>query len=660
MTQTNGTDRLPPQVFAAAGLSFALGLTFIFVRAPHPWGWEGFDNYRALALGLVRGEGFPTIEVPWGYPAFLAFFYTVFGDRQWVPLVVQAFLNALIPLMLYRLTVRDFGRRVALLASGLVALASFNTVYASTQTSDCLCTVLIVAAVVLFDRGLESRSVPPFVAAGLLSGLALQFRPHFLLFPAWVVAAAWLLRRPGLSWWQPTVCLIAASVVWAPWVVRNYRLSHRFIPATTHGGVQLWYGSLQAGPYFDRWFDNPRAVFDRTVFEVSEPGPNPLVVTAEPNTYFECANRVPRSVALTYWTDGDASPVLLPPQTPDQRRATFTIPPLPAGSVLYYFFDASWTSADGRLFQQRTPPAGARDPLVHFISRDVFTDLDRHHDLLDVFDVVRMIRHISWKEPLPNAAQLDFDANGVVNDRDLDTAMSILLAVDGQVVVRESGPLTVLQSLAITPDGASAVFHGGSALTVPRRSSGRLQDLDFRGEAATLIRNRRSFASLALTPVDEPALATVRQCAVLDAGVDRIFYRSEPHKQEVYVAAAVENIRGSPVAFAAAVARRVAGLFIVAGSADRMRAHQFPGSSVVYATAAVLSGSYLALAIVGVVLAYRRGIEIRLLLAVIAYVPVMMCAFLANMRYSVTAQPFVFPFVATTIVAGYERWKGRS
>ena len=430
VTDTRRDDGIPPQVFAAAGGSVALALIFIFVRAPHPWGWEGFDNYRALAIGLARGDGLPTIEVPWGYPVFLAFFYTVFGDRQWVPLVVQAFLNALIPLMLYRLTARRFGRRVALLTSGLVALLSFNTVYASTQTSDCLCTVLIVAAVVMFDRGLQSRSVLPFVAAGLLSGLALQLRPHFLLFPAWLAAAAWLLRRPGLSWRQPIVCLIVAGLVWAPWVARNYRLSHRFIPATTHGGVQLWYGSLQVAPYFERWFENPRAVFDRTVFDVSAPGPNPLVVTAEPNTYYECANRVPRSVALTYWTDGDPSPVLLPSQTPSRRRATFTIPPLPAGSVLYFFFDASWASADGRLFQQRTPPAGARDPLVHFISRDVFGDVDRHHDLLDVFDVVRMVRHIAWMEPLPNAAQLDFDANGVVNDRDLDTAISILSVVD--------------------------------------------------------------------------------------------------------------------------------------------------------------------------------------------------------------------------------------
>ena len=29
--------------------SFAIGMTFIFVWAPHPWGWEGFDRYHDYA-----------------------------------------------------------------------------------------------------------------------------------------------------------------------------------------------------------------------------------------------------------------------------------------------------------------------------------------------------------------------------------------------------------------------------------------------------------------------------------------------------------------------------------------------------------------------------------------------------------------------------------
>src|SRR5262245_42395880 len=133
-------------------ISVALGLAFVFVRAPHPWGWEGFDNYRQLGLALARGELYPTLEVPWGYPAFLAVFYRAFGDRQWIPLVVQVLLNATVPLMIYAAVRSRVGEREALAAALLVGVGSFNTVYASTQTSDSVCTVLFVASVTSFMR----------------------------------------------------------------------------------------------------------------------------------------------------------------------------------------------------------------------------------------------------------------------------------------------------------------------------------------------------------------------------------------------------------------------------------------------------------------------------------------------------------------------------
>ena len=43
---------MPRAVRAGCLLSFAIGLLFVFVRAPHPWGWLGFDHYQDLALAL--------------------------------------------------------------------------------------------------------------------------------------------------------------------------------------------------------------------------------------------------------------------------------------------------------------------------------------------------------------------------------------------------------------------------------------------------------------------------------------------------------------------------------------------------------------------------------------------------------------------------------
>src|SRR6266536_2395216 len=90
-------------VQTACGISLALGLFFLFVWAPHPWGWEGFDHYHELALTLAAGQPFPTMEVPWGYAYFLAAFYRTFGDHPWIPLLVQVTLNAAMPLLVFTL-----------------------------------------------------------------------------------------------------------------------------------------------------------------------------------------------------------------------------------------------------------------------------------------------------------------------------------------------------------------------------------------------------------------------------------------------------------------------------------------------------------------------------------------------------------------------------
>src|SRR4030081_2634413 len=113
-------------VHAACAASFAIALLFIFVRAPHPWGWEGFDHYHEIALELAAGRPFPTLEVPWGYAYFLAAFYRLFGDRVWIPLVAQVALNALMPLLVFAFARTWLDRPTAVLAALLTGLLSFN------------------------------------------------------------------------------------------------------------------------------------------------------------------------------------------------------------------------------------------------------------------------------------------------------------------------------------------------------------------------------------------------------------------------------------------------------------------------------------------------------------------------------------------------------
>ena len=68
-------------------------------------------------------------------------------------------------------------------AALLTGIFSFNTIYASTQSSDAVCTVIFIAAVVAV-RGRSARGgLAWFALAGVLRGVAPQFRPNLILVP---------------------------------------------------------------------------------------------------------------------------------------------------------------------------------------------------------------------------------------------------------------------------------------------------------------------------------------------------------------------------------------------------------------------------------------------------------------------------------------------
>jgi 4-amino-4-deoxy-L-arabinose transferase-like glycosyltransferase len=161
-------------VAAACLTSCALGFFFVFVWSPLPWGWKGIDFYYEIALSVARGESFPTMHLVWGYVYFLAFWYRLFGDHQWIPLSVQVLLNATIPLLLYHIVRIEVGSRVAVVTAILAGVFSFNTVYASTQASDAVCTVLVVAAMLCLTLG--DAHPPGLLRRGrFVIGLAYQF-----------------------------------------------------------------------------------------------------------------------------------------------------------------------------------------------------------------------------------------------------------------------------------------------------------------------------------------------------------------------------------------------------------------------------------------------------------------------------------------------------
>ena len=643
-------------VYAACAASVALGLFFIFVWSPLPWGWKGIDLYSEIALELARGEPFPTLDRMWGYPYFLAFWYRVFGDRQWIPLIVQVLLNACIPLMLYHLVRRELGERVAVTSAILAGLFSFNTVYASTQASDSLCTVLVVATMLCLGLGARPsnaerapRRLAYFGAAGLLAGLAYQFRPNFLLFPAFFASVYLLIRPRSLVKIAQTVAFLALFVLAAaPWIIRNYRWSGLFVPTSTHGGVQLWSGTLQTGQYEHSWIYNPRAAFEDPTLDYTSIDELPLIVTARVVT---CDSSSTPRVALVYWTNRDRTANRLDVNPAPDGGLTFTIPRQPSPTALYYYFELDGVMY-GLRHRGRVPVEGALAPLMAVISRDHLRDLDVDGFVLDVSDIARLVRALYWSESLPPAGGLDVDGDGRVTERDLRTAIAVL------VHDRAAAPEALDEIVTIEPADTVVILHlrDGSAVSVPRQWSGKVTDLPLRtvgvkSMAALVVSRSRPFVGLGSGVAERAADPCL---TVTEAGVNRVPYRRLPHEMRRYTALALDNIRHDPAAYLKASARRALRVFVIEGSADIGTAYQFERAGTIYRIGRALSMVYFAVFVVGLGIALARRLQVILLIVPIAYVPITICFMLINARYSMTTQPFAFAFVALALVTALD------
>ena len=622
-------------LYAACAISLLLGLFFIFVWAPHPWGWEGFDHYHDLAIELARGRPFPTMEVPWGYAYFLAGFYRAFGVRPWIPLIVQSALNALTPLLVFVLARTWCDRRIAALAALLAGLFSFNTIYASTESSDAVCTVVFLAAIVAFTRARRGGGLAWFAIAGVLVGIAPQFRPNLILVPALLAGyAIWTMRtRQAVA--QGLLLLLCAGAVLAPWVIRNYRLTGMLLPTSVHGGVQLWYGTLQVGPALHSRASNVRSVFEAPAFEYTSLDHVPIIVEGLLN----CTDEQLDAVALAYWSDRDRTERRLAPALAEARHYTFEIPSPEHEAVVYYYFVTRWSGGPTPVVRT-TPMTGAEAPFVYFVSGDHLGDLDVHGDLLDVFDVVRLLRREAWAEPVPDAARLS--AAGVA---DAGSAAAALLPATAAAPTRAG---------ARVQSGAEAVrmtFADGSLIVVPRLWHHRITDLTItEGMAASLMTARRSVRAME-TATARPATSIEACTQFTDVAVNQVFYRREPHLMQRYAALALDNIRRDPIGFALASGYRAGRLFLIQGTSDQATAQQFSESRRIYAAATGVSIVYLTLFAAGAIVGWRRGYRVGLPLLLIAYIPATLAPVLTNMRYTITVQPLMFIFMAIAIAA---------
>jgi 4-amino-4-deoxy-L-arabinose transferase-like glycosyltransferase len=187
-----------------------------------------------------------------GYGVWVGVWYTLLGTDPLGVELVQAGLGLATIGLTWILARRLFGPGVALAAAALAAVYPLVWQFEATLYPEALAVpITLLVLVLVLGREPTARRA---VLVGAVVGVALLIRPtsFFLLVPiavAWLVAAGW--RRGATA---TALTVVAATLVVAPWTVRNYVVADAFVPisvqnAAIHGTFNATSANDPVYPY---------------------------------------------------------------------------------------------------------------------------------------------------------------------------------------------------------------------------------------------------------------------------------------------------------------------------------------------------------------------------------------------------------------------------
>ena len=216
--------------------------------------WEYANLASSLAhYGVFGLDGLPKMNRTPAYPGFLAAIFATLGSSPLVVIALQVALDALTCVMVVHMALALRLRRAAVAAVAILAVTCLYTAaYSLRMMTEVLYTFLIVAAVWVLVAtrvrlGLFETTTRRVAVAGLLLGCGVLTRPALApptaLFA--VLLCGWaVVRSPHavLQWRNLRQLLaygLAAAVVIAPWMLRNYTVFHAEYTKPDHSQVTL-------------------------------------------------------------------------------------------------------------------------------------------------------------------------------------------------------------------------------------------------------------------------------------------------------------------------------------------------------------------------------------------------------------------------------------
>ncbi len=107
--------------------------------------------------------------------------------------------------------------------------------------------ILLFLSQKYFQHAFEKSAWKYLILLGIAVGIICLFRPVYLLFPGFFFLAVWIFRKEFLpACKHAAIVLLFMLLILTPNVIRNYRVSGRFILISEQGGVELYHNSVES------------------------------------------------------------------------------------------------------------------------------------------------------------------------------------------------------------------------------------------------------------------------------------------------------------------------------------------------------------------------------------------------------------------------------
>ena len=297
------TDAVCDRAFAvglavSTVLGFGVALAYALGVSPDEIVAGDATQYHLLARGIANGDGYstlssvlqgdpqPTAQHPPLFPLVLAGLDLVGLDSLTAHRVVLCLSAAAGVALIGLLGRRVAGPRAGLIAAAIAAVYPGFFMLAGVAMAESLYVPLIALTLLLTYALIDRPRLGVGALLGVLIGLATLDRTEaVLLLPLLALAVA--LRLPGARERVRVVAVVtvAALLVLAPWVGRNWHAFDRFPLLSTNGGLTAMIANCERPYYADVGFIEPNCLIRCQRFREDE------------LRYSDCGTRVARRYA---------------------------------------------------------------------------------------------------------------------------------------------------------------------------------------------------------------------------------------------------------------------------------------------------------------------------------------------------------------------------